>query len=331
MRDDRRRTLRSLGIRSALRPRTGSGLRASGISGRRAAAAWRRSMPRAASALPTLVRFARTHSPAYRDAYRALPERELDPAELPIVTKRALMARFDDWVTDPELKLTGIEAFLADRKHIGERYLDRYVVWKSSGSTGTPGIYVQDADALATFDALMAVHLGPLRFAMEHPWEMLAGSGRAALVAATGDHFASIASWRRVCQASPWVDSARILDHGSAAAAGGRPERVSAVVSRELSDDAGAPRRGTERGTAEDPAAAPVVRRRMSVTFGGGGDRARVRMPRRQRIRRVGMHEHRVRMHRRLAARQCRLGAARACRRSVSAGACPGSRRIPCC
>ena len=154
-----------------------------------------------------LVRFARTHSPVYRDAYRTLPAGDLDAAELPIVTKPALMARFDDWVTDPEVNLAGIEAFLADRKQIGERYLDRYVVWKSSGSTGTPGIYVQDAEALATFDALMAVHLSPLRFAMEHPWEMLSGSGRAALVAATGDHFASIASWRRVCQASPWIEA----------------------------------------------------------------------------------------------------------------------------
>jgi phenylacetate-coenzyme A ligase PaaK-like adenylate-forming protein len=121
------------------------------------------------------------------------------------MTKRALMARFDDWVTDPELKLAGVEAFLADRKHIGERYLDRYVIWKSSGSTGTPGIYVQDADALATFDALMAVHLEPLRFAAQHAWEFLAGGGRAALVVATGDHFASIASWQRLCQSSPWI------------------------------------------------------------------------------------------------------------------------------
>ena len=152
-----------------------------------------------------LVRSARTHSPAYRDAYREVPEGDLDAADVPIVTKPALMARFDEWVTDPELKLAGIETFLADRKHIGERYLDRYIVWRSSGTTGTPGIYVQDAEALATFDALMAVHLRPLHFAMEHPWEMMAGSGRAALVAATGDHFASIASWERVCQSSPWI------------------------------------------------------------------------------------------------------------------------------
>ena len=152
-----------------------------------------------------LVKFARIHSSYYRDAYLALPARELRPTDLPVTNKRTLMARFDDWVTDPEVKLADVEAFLADRKHIGERYLDRYVVWKSSGSTGTPGIYMQDADALATFDALMAVQLEPLRFAVRHSWEVLAGGGRAALVAATGEHFASIASWRRVCQSSPWV------------------------------------------------------------------------------------------------------------------------------
>jgi putative adenylate-forming enzyme len=152
-----------------------------------------------------LVKFARRNSPYYRDAYAGLPNRKLSPDKLPVVTKSSLMARFDDWVTDPELKLADIEAFLADRKHIGERHLDRYVIWKSSGSTGTPGIYVQDAEALATFDALMAVHVEPLRFAAQRPWEILRGGGRAALVAATGDHFASIASWQRVCQSSPWI------------------------------------------------------------------------------------------------------------------------------
>jgi phenylacetate-coenzyme A ligase PaaK-like adenylate-forming protein len=154
-----------------------------------------------------LVRFARNQSPFYRDAYRRLPRGDLDPRELPVVTKPRLMAHFDEWVTDPQVSLAGVTAFVADREHIGERYLDRYVIWKSSGSTGEPGIYVQDADALATFDALMAVHLDPVRFASRHSWELVARGGRAALVAATGDHFASIASWQRVCQSSPWISA----------------------------------------------------------------------------------------------------------------------------
>ncbi len=154
-----------------------------------------------------LVRFARSQSPIYRDAYRKLPERELDPRELPVMTKPKLMAHFDQWITDPEISLAGVTAFVADRAHIGERYLDRYVIWKSSGSTGAPGVYVEDADALATFDALMAVHLDPMRFASRHSWDFFANGGRAALVAATGDHFASIASWQRVCQSSPWISA----------------------------------------------------------------------------------------------------------------------------
>jgi len=172
---------------------------------------WTRSAGRAAidaagsNRFDALVQFARTHSPLYRDLYRGLPNRRLAPSELPIVTRRALMARFDDWVTDPEVKLAGVEAFLADRRQIGERHLDRFVVWKSSGSTGVPGIYVQDGDALATFDALMAAHLDPVRFAAQFAGPLLTRGGRAALVAATGEHFASIASWQRVCQSSPWI------------------------------------------------------------------------------------------------------------------------------
>ena len=44
-------------------------------------------------------------------------------------------------VGSPTLRsdLAGVTAFIADRAHIGERYLDRYVIWKSSGSTGEPG------------------------------------------------------------------------------------------------------------------------------------------------------------------------------------------------
>jgi len=152
-----------------------------------------------------LVRFARSRSSFYRHAYRALPERTLAAHELPIVTKPALMARFNDWVADPEITLAGVTAFLADRQHIGQRYLNRYVIWKSSGSTAEPGIFVQDEDALATFDALMVAHLDRVRLATQYSWDMLTRGGRAALVAATGEHFASIASWQRVCQSSPWI------------------------------------------------------------------------------------------------------------------------------
>jgi hypothetical protein len=66
-----------------------------------------------------LVGFARSQSPFYRDAYAGMPERELDPLELPIVTKPALMVRFDDWVTDSKISLAGVTEFVADRRQSG--------------------------------------------------------------------------------------------------------------------------------------------------------------------------------------------------------------------
>jgi phenylacetate-CoA ligase len=149
-----------------------------------------------------LVRFARQRSPFYREAYMDLPPDVSTPNALPVVTKHALMAHFEDWVTNAEIRRPDIDAFLADRTHVGERFLGRYIVWKSSGSTGEPGIFIQDDDALAVYDALVAVQLWSTHLAGRCAAGMFKG-GRAALIAATGDHFASVASWERMCQSSP--------------------------------------------------------------------------------------------------------------------------------
>ena len=154
-----------------------------------------------------MIDFARTHSRFYRNAWHNLPQRGLTLADLPVVTKRELMASFDDWVTDPGVDRAGVEAFLADRANIGESYRGRYVIWKSSGTTGEPGIYVQDEEALTTYDALIGVQLQTVQIAGRYAWGMLAQGGRAALISATGDHFASIASWQHVRRGSPWSNS----------------------------------------------------------------------------------------------------------------------------
>ena len=153
-----------------------------------------------------LVRFARSHSPFYRDAWARLHDGPLELAELPVVTKRALMTAFDDWCTDRSVTRAAIDSFLAQRSHIGDRFLGRYIVWTSSGSTGEPGIFVQDGSALAAYDALVGAQLAGPGFA-RCDWQVVAKQGgRAALITADTDHFASIASWRRVANGKPWLD-----------------------------------------------------------------------------------------------------------------------------
>src|SRR5512142_2853804 len=150
--------------------------------------------------LRALVAFARDASPFYRRRYAGLPAGIDSTASLPPVTRAELMAHFDDACTDRRVHRAAVERFLADRSRVGELFLGRYAVWKSSGTSGTPGIFVQDAQALAVYDALVAAQLE--RAALD-PVRLAANGARAALVIATGDHFASITAWERLRRTFP--------------------------------------------------------------------------------------------------------------------------------
>jgi phenylacetate-coenzyme A ligase PaaK-like adenylate-forming protein len=171
---------------------------------------WTREMGReaiaAAAARRTrgLIDFARAHSPFYRRIWAGFAAETGELRELPVVTKPQLMSHFDNWLTDRNVDLKLVTRFLRDRSHIGEPLAGKYLVWKSSGSSGEPGIYLQDPAALAVYDALLGMQLGAMELASTYAWGLLGQGGRAALVAATGDHFASIASWERVCRGMPW-------------------------------------------------------------------------------------------------------------------------------
>jgi phenylacetate-CoA ligase len=117
--------------------------------------------------------------------------------KLPVMRKAELMGRFDEWVTDPALRLDALRRFTADPSRIGEPFLGRYVVWESSGSSGVPGMFVQDAGAMAVYDALEALRRPTLR-----PWQRVLDPWgmreRIAFVGATGGHFASTVSVERL-------------------------------------------------------------------------------------------------------------------------------------
>lgn len=132
--------------------------------------------------LEALVRFARERSPFYRERYSQLPAGMAALAHLPVVTKRELMERFDEWVTDSQVKRAGVEEFLANPRRVGYPYLGRYGVWTSSGITGRRGVFVHDEGAQAVYTALVIAR--PPR----HMRSLLRGGRLAALV--TPGHFA---------------------------------------------------------------------------------------------------------------------------------------------
>lgn len=157
--------------------------------------------------LQSLLEFAAARSPFYRKAWRGIVPGRTRLAQLPVVTRRELMARFEDWVTDRAVRRDDVLRFLRDRSRIGVPFAGQYLVWKSSGTSGEPGIYLQDRGALAVYDALLAVQIRSAEVAGRCAWGVLAQGGRAALVAATGDHFASIASWLYAGRSTPWSNT----------------------------------------------------------------------------------------------------------------------------
>jgi phenylacetate-CoA ligase len=93
-----------------------------------------------ARALQDCCEYAYAHSPFYQRFHRGLADRPLQ--ELPVLTKAMLMEHFDDVVTDRTLHLQDIQDYLA---HPGgqERFLNRYRVMVTSGSTGQPGVFLR--------------------------------------------------------------------------------------------------------------------------------------------------------------------------------------------
>lgn len=143
------------------------------------------------------VKHARAHSRYYRDLYRHLPEGVDDVALLPVTNKKELMARFDDWVTDNDATFEKARAFAEREDLIGGKFLDRYTLATTSGTTGTRGVFLLDDRTMAVTQAVA--------YRMLNSWlgfgdflKIVAGAGRTSMVMATGGHFVSAVAAARL-------------------------------------------------------------------------------------------------------------------------------------
>lgn len=162
--------------------------------------------------LADLVDFARACSPYYRALYSHLPLDVTDVHQLPPVTKGELMAHFDDWVTDPAVTRTSVEAFVADKSLIGQPYLGHYLVWTTSGSTGVPAILVQNQASLAVTVGLSFAR-GVLAWITPRDlWRFLRRGIRGAVLLATGSHFGGVVMVEYRRRTFPrWAGTVRIF------------------------------------------------------------------------------------------------------------------------
>ncbi len=153
---------------------------------------------RQAERFEDIVSFARDESEFYGSLYEHLPESLDDLDDVPPVTKSELMANFDGWVTDPEVERDELEAFVSDPSNRAEKYLGRYLAWRSSGTSGEPGLFLHDQYAITVYDLLNAIRGQGNQFLAELP-----PSDRMAAVVATGGNYATETQMERIRQKSP--------------------------------------------------------------------------------------------------------------------------------
>jgi phenylacetate-coenzyme A ligase PaaK-like adenylate-forming protein len=154
--------------------------------------------------LARLLDAAQRGSRLYRGRMKGRAAANTPLTELAVVTRDELMHCFDDWVADPRLKLDALRAYTSEPARIGEPYLGHYMVWESSGTSGQPGIFVQDAQAMAVYDALEALRRSTPR-PLARWLDPLGLSERTAFVGATTGHFASYVTFERLRRLNPWM------------------------------------------------------------------------------------------------------------------------------
>src|SRR5262245_20732222 len=94
-----------------------------------------------------LLRHAWQKSQFYQDLYSSAGVREheladVTPEDLPIIDKTLLMEHFDRAVTDPRSKKNDLQRWVYEYRNPAANYRQDFIVFHSSGSSGTKGIFV---------------------------------------------------------------------------------------------------------------------------------------------------------------------------------------------
>lgn len=105
--------------------------------------------------LDALVKAARESSPFYKELYADIEDDYL-LSNLPSVSKPELMAHFDDVLTDRNITMDRIDAFTQDLDNIGRLIDDKYLIFKTSGSTGNPAVVLYDKSNIDVSSAVAA-------------------------------------------------------------------------------------------------------------------------------------------------------------------------------
>ncbi|WP_320048042.1 hypothetical protein [uncultured Ilyobacter sp.] len=97
--------------------------------------------------------------------------REVPFENYPLINKEILKNNFDDILCTDDINKEELENFVSEEKNWCKKYMDKYMVITSSGSTGSPSIFVYDNDSWDVIKAIAITRTGkyqPMEFFRKH-------------------------------------------------------------------------------------------------------------------------------------------------------------------
>ena len=105
--------------------------------------------------LKQLVEYARNSSSYFKDLYTKIDD-DFSLEDLPTTNKVEMMKNFDSWITDKNISMKKIEEFTSNIENVGRMIDGKYLIFKTSGSTGNPAIVLYDKQNIDVASAVAA-------------------------------------------------------------------------------------------------------------------------------------------------------------------------------
>ena len=105
--------------------------------------------------LKKIVKYARENSVYFNVLYKGIGD-NFKLEDLPITNKIDMMKYFDDWVTDKNINMQRIEEYTENIDNVGRMINNKYLIFKTSGSTGNPATILYDKQNIDVSSAVAA-------------------------------------------------------------------------------------------------------------------------------------------------------------------------------
>lgn len=105
--------------------------------------------------LKKIVKYAKENSPYFKELYKDIGE-NFRLEDLPITNKIQVMNNFDEFITDPNINMAKILEFTKNIDNVGRMIDNKYLIFKTSGSTGNPITVLYDKQNIDVSSAVAA-------------------------------------------------------------------------------------------------------------------------------------------------------------------------------